>query len=86
MSPLLYAIAIETLSEAIRNNLQITDVTKSYDHKVSLHADDIVTYITNLINMLPTLQLTIQRFSEITVDIYKSIKIELIPSSLKILY
>lgn len=48
LSPLLFAIVIEPLAEAIRNSPDITGIsTGGKDHKIVLYADDILLFVTN---------------------------------------
>ncbi len=46
LSPLLFALAIETLAEAFRSNLGIHALTiSSKQHKIILYADDILVFL-----------------------------------------
>lgn len=47
--PLLFASAIEPLAKAIKYTSSITDVSvRSKSHKISLYADDVLLFLTNL--------------------------------------
>lgn len=48
LSPLLFAIAIEPLAEAISHTPSITSISAgNKSHKISLHADDVLLCLTN---------------------------------------
>lgn len=54
LSPLLFAVAIEPLAEAIRNSPDITGLSVGgKDHKIALYADDILLFITNPTKSIP---------------------------------
>lgn len=65
LSPLLFAIVIEPLAEAIRNSPKITGIsTNKKDHKIALYADDILLFITNPQTSVPAVLEIINQFSE----------------------
>lgn len=54
LSPLLFAIAIETLAIAIRSNPDIKGVKcRDQEHKCALYADDLILYITSPLISIP---------------------------------
>lgn len=64
LSPLLFAIVIEPLTEAIRNSPDITGIsTGEKDHKIALYADDILLFITNPQTSVPAVLEVINQFS-----------------------
>lgn len=67
LSPLLFAIAIEPLAEAIRHSPTITGVSVGgKTHKISLYADDVLLFLTNPdVSILAVLDL-ISCFSKIS--------------------
>ncbi len=65
LSPLLFALAIEPLAEAIRTiwsvcGLQIKDVC----HKITLYADDVLVFLSSPDTSIPALINTINLFSK----------------------
>lgn len=65
LSPLLFAIAIEPLAEAIRNSPDITGISVGgKDHKIALYADDILLFITNPTKSIPAVLEVINQFSK----------------------
>ena len=67
LSPLLFAIAIETLAIAIRQNPNILGVRcGEQTHKCALFADDILLFLTSPITSLPNLCRTLDDFSKIS--------------------
>lgn len=65
LSPLLFAIVIEPLAEAIRNSPDITGIsTGEKDHKIALYTDDILLFVTNPHISVPAVLETINQFSE----------------------
>ena len=54
LSPLLFALAIEPLAIALRDNILIKGIWRNNtDHKVSLYADDMLLYISEPVSSLP---------------------------------
>lgn len=54
LSPLLFAVAIEPLAIALRQNSKIAGIIRGgQEHKVSLYADDLILYISDPSNSLP---------------------------------
>lgn len=67
LSPLLFAIVIEPLAHAIRMNYQIEGIKiKNTEYKISLFADDILLYVTNPLQSIPTLLHTLTSFGEVS--------------------
>lgn len=63
MSPLIFALAIEPLAEAIRGHNNIAGFQiKSTSHKTALYADDILLFITSPEKSIPALMSAIQAF------------------------
>lgn len=67
LSPLLFAIAIEPLSIALRSNPLITGISR-YDTqlKVFLYADDLLLYVFNLPVSVPAALATLHSFGKIS--------------------
>lgn len=54
LSPLLFAIAIEPLAILLRSNKEIVGISRSgIEHKVSLYADDLLLYVSNISTSIP---------------------------------
>lgn len=67
LSPLLFAIAIEPLSVALRPNTRITGILRSgAELKVSLYADDLLLYVSNLLVSVPAALASLQSFGQIS--------------------
>lgn len=65
MSPLLFLFAIEPLAMAIRQSAEITGITISEtEHRLSLLADDIVLFLTNLGTSLKALCHLLETFGK----------------------
>ncbi len=63
LSPLLFVLSIEPLALTIRSNPLITGVTiGDYEHRIGLFADDIVLFLKNLSQSLPTLTKLLESF------------------------
>ena len=64
LSPLLFAIAIKPLAEAIRNSPDITGIpVGGKNHKIALYADDILLFITDPTKFIPAVLEAIDQFS-----------------------
>lgn len=67
LSPLLFAIAIEPLAIALRSNPSITGVIRDgVEHKLSLYADDLVLYLSNISVSIPTMIDVFYSFGQIS--------------------
>ena len=67
LSPLLFAIAIEPLSIALKANPLITGITRyGLESKVSLYADDLLLYVSNLHVSVPAALATLKSFGRIS--------------------
>ena len=67
LSPLLFAIAIEPLSIALRSNPLITGLFRHHTQvKVSLYADDLLLYLSNLSVSVPAALATLHSFGQIS--------------------
>lgn len=64
LSPLLFSINIKPLTESIRQNEKIKGIMDmgNIEHKISLYADDILTYISNPAVSIPALMNTLVNF------------------------
>lgn len=63
LSPLIFALIIEPLAEAIRTNNEICVLTiTNHQHKIALYADDILIFIVNPDTSTPALLDTINKF------------------------
>ena len=63
LSPLLFAIAIEPLSIALKALPHYQGITRhGVEHRVSLYADDLLLYITNPVPSIPLIQSVLRNF------------------------
>lgn len=62
MSPLLFALAIEPLAEAIRAEPSIEGLQTNEKHKLALYADDVLIFISNPDSSVPSLLNIINTF------------------------
>ena len=80
MSPLLFAVAMEPLALALRQNTDIRGIHRAgEEHKVSLYADDMLLYISQPLSSLPKLMVLLTEFGKLSgyrVNVQKS---ELMP-------
>lgn len=66
LSPLLFALSIEPLAMAIRNNANIHGLPfAGDDHKISLFADDVLLSLSEPATSLPALQFELERFERV---------------------
>ena len=66
LSPLLFALALEPLAEVIRTHQGLSGVKLGdIEYRISLYADDILLFITNPENSIPTLISIINQFGQI---------------------
>lgn len=63
LSPLLFAIAIELLSIAIRNSSSFLGITcRGVEHRLALYVDDLLLYVTDPLSQLPNILSLLQNF------------------------
>lgn len=80
LSPILFALSLEPLAEAIRSSSTITGVEVANSHQIiSLFADDTVIYITDPINSLNHLMPLIEEFGAVSGFAINWSKTELYP-------
>lgn len=81
LSPIIFAIAIETLATAIRNHPDIHDVTcGSRVHKCALFADDLLLFITLPLISTPNIFKLLQDFGKVSglrVNMAKSVALNI---------
>ena len=68
LSPILFAISIEPLAEAIRQNTQIEGIADEGGsvHKIALFADDILLFIKNLLFQIPALMKCLHEYGTVS--------------------
>uniref|UniRef100_A0A3P9KC19 Reverse transcriptase domain-containing protein n=1 Tax=Oryzias latipes TaxID=8090 RepID=A0A3P9KC19_ORYLA len=67
LSPLLFALALEPLAEAIRTNPKISGVKLGVtEYKISLYADDVLLFLTNPVTSIPVLTAIIGKFGQLS--------------------
>lgn len=67
LSLLLFALSLEPLAQSIRQNPSISPICiKATEHKISLYADDILLYFTNIASSLPQILQVFTQFSQIS--------------------
>lgn len=67
LSPLLFAITVEPLSIALPSNPHITGILRSgIELRVSLYADDLLLYVSNLPVSVPAALTTLKSFGQIS--------------------
>lgn len=68
LSPLLFAVSIEPLAEAIRQNTQILGIRDEggVEHKVSLFADDLLVLLNNPSLSVPALLENLKEYGELS--------------------
>lgn len=67
LSPLLFAIAIEPLAVLLRSNQDIAGISRSgIVHKVSLYADDLLLYVSNISTSIPAALQSLTTFGSIS--------------------
>ena len=82
LSPLLFAIAMEPLAIAIRQNVDIKGIRRAeMEHKVSLYADDMLLFIAEPHSSIPTLMALLTEFGRISGYKINYQKSELMPLS-----
>lgn len=80
LSPLLFALAIEPLAIALRSNPLIKGIVRyGHEHKVSLYADDLLLYTSNLSVSVPAALATITSFGHLSGYKLNLSKSELMP-------
>uniref|UniRef100_A0A3B5RAA6 Reverse transcriptase domain-containing protein n=1 Tax=Xiphophorus maculatus TaxID=8083 RepID=A0A3B5RAA6_XIPMA len=82
LSPLLFALAIEPLAIALRCNTSIIGIKRNdTETKVSLYADDLLLYISNLNISIPAVLATLDKFGQLSGYKLNLSKSELLPAN-----
>ncbi len=80
LSPLLFALVIEPLAIALRSNPLIKGIVRySYEHKLSLYADDLLLYASDLSVSVPAAISTLTSFGQLSGYKLNLSKSELMP-------
>lgn len=84
LSPLLFALAIEPLAIAMRNNDNIQGIVRGgVEQKISLYADDVVLFVSRPISSLPQILALINKYSTISGYKLNVNKSELFPINIR---
>lgn len=66
LSPIVFAMMMEPLALKIRSKAQVTGIQYGeIDHKISLHADDVILMLSNPERSLPAIYNILNNFSQI---------------------
>lgn len=83
LSPLLFVLAIEPLAIAIRSNGSIKGIMRAnFEHKLSLYADDLLLYVSDVNTTIPHILTLLTQFGEISGYKLNLQKSELLPLTL----
>uniref|UniRef100_A0A3P9ITT7 Reverse transcriptase domain-containing protein n=1 Tax=Oryzias latipes TaxID=8090 RepID=A0A3P9ITT7_ORYLA len=67
LSPLLFALAIEPLAILLRSSKEYAGINRgNTEHKVSLYADDLLLYVSDLIKSIPIIMTILENFGRIS--------------------
>lgn len=69
LSPLLFSLAIEPLAMSMRTEINLSGIKKIGDqeHRISLYADDVILFLSNLSIRVQTLSQLINKFGQFSV-------------------
>ena len=85
LSPLLFAVAIEPLSVALRTSSSFQGVArKGVEHWLSLYADDVLLYVNNTVKCLPSILENFCSFSSYKMNLQKSECFPINPAALQL--